>query len=279
VNTPEQAPKTDSHAFGTELRRLREEAGLTLDEIIADTKISRRILEALESGRFQYLPERVFCKNFVRQYARNVGAGEEALVRLFDLAWESFVLSSGSHPSLVVPADQDVPRRRVHWHFWIPVGIGVVVVGVIVAMVLHGAGDSQLMPSTAGQPTFAPRPTRLPTVSPSPTAAAAVAAEDQAAGPRGSETLEIEVSVPESQECWVHFRDSNGHTGQQLVTAGGRLQLVLAGPILLTLGNAGAAVLEVDGTEHVGLGLPGQVLHIEISDSGLRFLGSGARRE
>ena len=69
---------------------------------MAETKISRRILEALENGRFQYLPERVFSRNFVRQYTAFIGYHDERILEWFDEAWKRFELASGSfHPAEV----------------------------------------------------------------------------------------------------------------------------------------------------------------------------------
>ena len=61
-------------AFGEELQRLRESTGLSLEEIAEETKISRQILRSLESGEFRFLPQKVFSRNFVTQYAVVVGA-------------------------------------------------------------------------------------------------------------------------------------------------------------------------------------------------------------
>ena len=55
-------------AFGEELQRLRQSAGLSLEDIADETKISRQILRCLESGDFRFLPQMVFSRNFVAQY-------------------------------------------------------------------------------------------------------------------------------------------------------------------------------------------------------------------
>ncbi len=56
---PPNHPKT----FGEELRRLRESAGLSLEDIAEETKISKRILNNLEAGDFRFLPQMVFSRN------------------------------------------------------------------------------------------------------------------------------------------------------------------------------------------------------------------------
>ncbi len=80
---PPNHPKT----FGEELRRLRESAGLSLDDIAEETKISKRILNNLEAGDFRSLPQLVFSRNFVSQYATFVGADPYRVAESFEAAW------------------------------------------------------------------------------------------------------------------------------------------------------------------------------------------------
>ena len=64
-------------SVGETLRRERLRAGLDLENISRDTKISVRMLELIEGDRFEKLPGGVFARSFVRQYARAVGLDEE----------------------------------------------------------------------------------------------------------------------------------------------------------------------------------------------------------
>ncbi|HVN03275.1 MAG TPA: RodZ domain-containing protein [Bryobacteraceae bacterium] len=64
---------------GETLRRERLQKGLSLDQISRETKISTRLLEAIEKDQLDRLPGGVFAKSFVRQYARFLGLDEEEL--------------------------------------------------------------------------------------------------------------------------------------------------------------------------------------------------------
>ena len=66
--------------FGEKLRKQREQRGIALDAISNTTKISTRMLRALEDEHFDLLPGGVFNKGFVRAYARQVGLDEEEAV-------------------------------------------------------------------------------------------------------------------------------------------------------------------------------------------------------
>lgn len=67
-------------SFGEHLRRERETRGVSLDEIVKSTKISRRLLQALEDEQFDLLPGGIFNKSYVRAYAKCVGIDEEQAV-------------------------------------------------------------------------------------------------------------------------------------------------------------------------------------------------------
>jgi cytoskeleton protein RodZ len=63
--------------FGENLRREREMRGVTLEEISDTTKISVRLLKALEEDDFGKLPGGVFTRSFIRSYAQFLGLDEE----------------------------------------------------------------------------------------------------------------------------------------------------------------------------------------------------------
>lgn len=74
-------PKVETvGSFGGHLRQQREMRGVSLDEIVATTKIGRRLLIALEEEQFDLLPGGIFNRSYVRAYARCIGMDEEEAV-------------------------------------------------------------------------------------------------------------------------------------------------------------------------------------------------------
>jgi cytoskeletal protein RodZ len=275
--TTEKSAPVRPEAFGVELKRLRESSGLSLENISDETKISTRILEALESGRFQHLPERVFCRSFVRQFAATVGCDETEIVKLFDQAWELFLESSGSHPSVVQVAP--VPGSPIRWRFWLPMALGIaipIVAGVVILRSPRGQPDIAFVPGDGAAARPSPVMATHAVASPVPSLSTPEAADssDEEEG-----TVALAVSVAEGKECWIHYRDRDGHTGQHLLLDGDWHSFELAGPVLLTLGNAGAVTLRIGNKEYREMGLPGQVLHAEVSGAGVVVLGGGGSDE
>jgi cytoskeletal protein RodZ len=63
-----------------QMRRAREAAGMTLEEVATRTRVPMRMLSALEAGNYQALPGTTYCAGFSRAYARVVGIDENELV-------------------------------------------------------------------------------------------------------------------------------------------------------------------------------------------------------
>jgi cytoskeleton protein RodZ len=68
-------------SFGERLKRTRENKKMSLDDVSRATKISTRMLAALEEEKFDQLPGGVFNKGFVRAYARHLELNEEQAIR------------------------------------------------------------------------------------------------------------------------------------------------------------------------------------------------------
>ncbi len=132
---------TDPITFGEELRRLRDRAGVSLDDICTETKISRRILEALEDGQFGFLPERVFSRSFVRQVAEAIGDDGSQLLEDFDIAWTRFEQDSGSFRVNFV--EDSAPARSIRWGFWFPISVGFVILMSAAVVILSGSDPGE----------------------------------------------------------------------------------------------------------------------------------------
>jgi cytoskeleton protein RodZ len=67
-------------SLGARLKRERERRKITLDEVSSSTKITPRMLKALEEDHFDQLPGGIFNKGFIRAYARHLGLDEEQAI-------------------------------------------------------------------------------------------------------------------------------------------------------------------------------------------------------
>ncbi len=76
---------------------------MSREDVSARTRIPLSVLQALENGQAERLPERVFVLNYVRSYAQVIGLSpEEAILRYEEL---------GNAPE-VEPSPKELERQR-----------------------------------------------------------------------------------------------------------------------------------------------------------------------
>src|SRR2546421_1980460 len=97
-------------SFGEELRRAREERGVSLRQISDATHIGVRFLQAIESDNYAILPGGIFNRAFVKNYARYIGLDEEQALARYNQQLEE----QGGEPPRVPAArfegiDEDEP--------------------------------------------------------------------------------------------------------------------------------------------------------------------------
>ncbi|MGH7275335.1 MAG: helix-turn-helix domain-containing protein [Nitrospiria bacterium] len=69
--------------LGEFLQEMRQQRGLTLEEVASQTRISLRLLKALEANDFVQMPNEVSVRGFIRSYARCLGLNEGEVFKKF----------------------------------------------------------------------------------------------------------------------------------------------------------------------------------------------------
>lgn len=146
--------------FGESLRRERETRGITLEDISRATKISVRLLQAIEDEDFSRLPGGVFNVNFVRQYARHAGMDEDRVVSEFRTLVTDPVEAAA--PESDTPEYSWDEERRNRIRTWVTAAA--VVVGVAAGAYLW----MQQRPAAEPAPTPAPPPAVVSQTPPPP---------------------------------------------------------------------------------------------------------------
>lgn len=123
-------------SFGEELRKEREIRGITLREIAEATKVSQRLLDALERNDHRNLPAPVFTRGFVREYARYLGLdGDEMVTRYihYTKSIDDPALHDAPEPMHSSRVTGEIPRpyARVDRNVWIFLILLLVFLGVV----------------------------------------------------------------------------------------------------------------------------------------------------
>ena len=132
------APEKHTVDFGARLREARERRGVSLRVIADATKISVRVLQALEDNDISRLPGGIFSRGFVRAYALEVGLDPEETIAEFITRFPVETVTQG-HPRTRALVDElDADSRRTNW----PIIARVALVGVPALALLAYVGLS-----------------------------------------------------------------------------------------------------------------------------------------
>ncbi|PYQ74864.1 MAG: hypothetical protein DMG04_09175 [Acidobacteria bacterium] len=99
-------------AFGPNLRRIRVQHGISLEQIAAQTKVSVALWSGLERNDMSRWPTGIFARSYVREYAR-IGADE--FCRCFpqgDRRAERLIRGQAEIVGHPIEYDEKVPAER-----------------------------------------------------------------------------------------------------------------------------------------------------------------------
>ena len=71
--------------FSAQLKVLREEKNITLDQINNKTRIDKKFLESIEEGNFSVMPE-VYMKAFLREYSKAIDEDPDEVIEKYEQA-------------------------------------------------------------------------------------------------------------------------------------------------------------------------------------------------
>ena len=132
---------------GSRLQRAREQAGLSLAAVAADTRISQRQIEAIEAGNYAALPGRTYAVGFSRTLARAVGLNEAEIAVATRAELSGMQAEEPRRPvQSFEPGDPArVPSARLTWLALLGVAAAVIA-GIMFLPSLFSPGGS--LPST-----------------------------------------------------------------------------------------------------------------------------------
>lgn len=109
--------------LGAILHSARVESKLSLEDIERETKIRARYLLAMEEGDFHLIPGEVYCKGFLRTYAKTVGLNPDDIVSQYELfkvpaEMESPVQTDTQTKTKTLSRKQRKARARKRQRIW-----------------------------------------------------------------------------------------------------------------------------------------------------------------
>lgn len=260
----EKPPAPESTAsFGDWLKRQREMREISLRDIADRTKISLRYLEAMEDDRFDLLPAPIFAKGFLREYARYVGLSPDEVVNHYLSVQQQAAPEEDEAKKDSTLAGQRLVRSRPvrNWTYGLFLALAVLVlIGLVAALAWyaeHRRNDpgAEMAPPPIAAP-LAPQPSSL---------AAPPSSPDRPRAP-------LEVSLDFTSACWVEVSADGRRVLAQEMAQGESLPVEAQQSVQITLGDTGAAEIQVNGLLYPLNGKRGEVREVLIDLETVRQL-------
>jgi len=256
--------------LGQELKEERERRAVSIKEISDQTKISSRILLAIENDLWEEIPGTFFLRGVIRSYAQTIGADPKIFLAKCDeqsgQKTKSAGFETGGTPykkTLKPPADLIIKpplfqaQRRLLRLFWIPLLL-LIAAGAVVYRLLIRSGNDNL-PKVDRPASFIPPPAiLLPTLPDKP--------EPKPATQEKGLRLEFQFQA----DTWMHIASDGQVVLVGTQRAGSTINLKAEREFILQTGNAGGFSLILNGRPARSLGGLGVVLtDIRINASNL----------
>ncbi len=298
--------KDDNLPVGEILRRSRVYYNQSVDEVAGILRIRSTHLEAIEQGRIDDLPGRVYAFGFVRAYAEYLGLDGEKIVKLFKTQIGAPV---NDRPDLHMPVAASESKSP---NMAIIIGSLLVLVAGGFAMMYSGGDDQETAPSEAKIANVVheipPVPQEMyedtgdvgpfqPAATVTQQAAASAQAEtarqqtaQASTGPVATSSAPVTTSAPPANapvvlklkdSAWVEIRDVSGKALLSRILKPGDSYIVPATVkgLVLDTGNVGALEFTVDNKILAPFGEKGDVRRgIKLEPEFLRDLDTRTAR-
>ncbi|MDP5338640.1 MAG: helix-turn-helix domain-containing protein [Nodularia sp. (in: cyanobacteria)] len=131
-----EAQKEQLQEITQYLLRLRQEKSISIEEIAIQTNIRLHLLNALDAGNFEILPEPIYVQGFIRRYAEAMGLDGQALANTWII---------NDFPKYSHPESQNLNKRP---EIQIPVFLPYALLLILAAVGLIYVFNSKLIPKS-----------------------------------------------------------------------------------------------------------------------------------
>lgn len=241
--------------LGSYLRQFRHEQAVTLEEVAAKTKIQARLLNAIEEGRFDELPESVYVQGFIRRYADALGLDGAQFANAFPT--EPLVHMGKRSSWRELPAAQLRPIHLYVLYLLLIVGAVSGLSYLVNRPSSQFAGSSDALLQSDIQTSnyraeFPPRPS-------------ANKNSASSSSPNAPVDKSVRVGVTLTAQSWLRVVADGKTEYEGILDEGTQRTWAADKQLILRAGNAGAVLVAVNNGKAKQLGEPGVVEEVTFS--------------
>lgn len=246
LTTEQQQQLTD---IGTHLQQMRVAQNISLETISQQTRISQRLLKAIEGGDVAELPEAFYIQALVKKYAQAIGAQDIC-----------FTVESDNSANVANPTHKhrrqygfNFQLRSLHLYLLYILMVIVSVTGITTlverpVVINQASGNNPESPilSSASQES-----------NPTAQAKESKAASQLISQSNTSETVSVGIDLQE--RCWLKVMVDGGVAFEGILPEGTQRQWSGKKEVTVRAGNAGGVAISFNNQQQQVLGAPGQV--------------------
>jgi cytoskeleton protein RodZ len=234
---------------GAMLQSARERRGLSLDELARRTKITVRVLRAIESNAFDQVPQGIFTRGYLRAYAREVGLDPAATVEQYLAQFDTTDAAEQSPHNGTEDFPTEDPRVVTGYAAFDAAADSGSEAGKAIAIALVSLGFlTYLSIGTSREPS--PDETvglESTEVAPPGTGRPEVLLASDPAQPVATSGDVLEIDLRPTAPCWVEAVVDGTRSVYRLMQAGDRETLTVHESLALRVGNPAAFSFSVNG--------------------------------
>lgn len=237
--------------IGAYLAEVRQQQALSLQDVASRTLVQARLLQAIEEGRLEALPEPVYIQGFIRRFAEALGLEGAPLAQQFPTG--DIIRAEG--PCLA-GIQLPVAQLRPFHLYLIYIFIVVCAVNGLSSLVNPSIGQTGQTPSlTEAMPTSELPPSGAQ----EPAIAAQNIATQQAKVPPSEPSKPLRVRVTLVSQSWIRVVADGQTAFEGVLQPGTNQQWAANQQLVVRAGDAGAVLLSFNDGKDERLGEPGAV--------------------
>ena len=234
---PDAVPLTPTEIFeqiGSTLRQWREYYQLSIDDVASRTQLQPRLIQAIEAGQIELLPELVYVKGMVKRYADNLGLDGNEISHHVP-SWEPVATKFTVIPRSTIGFNTTPQIKPVH-----------VYLGYTLAIFGVGAGASHLLNNA-----IRPQTTRANTSVAQPLRTAVVA-------PVAIQLPDVPIGIAVKAPTWAQIGIDGTTKFTGSLKVGTQFNWTAKKQVTISTNNAGGLMFSRDGQSLQPLGKIGQ---------------------
>lgn len=227
--------------IGVQLQKLRRSKSLSLESITLQTQIPQRLLEAIEAGDLDNLPEPIYVRGLIKQFADALGLDGNSLSHQLPLAGNLVKRSPGQEGAVTFFQIQPL-------HLY---------VFYILVVILSVQGISNLLRQSGSDVAFDEQALPLPSLT-----TLAPPVSKPVANPQPIPTDKVIVEVKISEDSWVKVMVDGKSDFEGILPKGTHRTWTGQKAVTMRAGNAGGVQVTVNQQKLQPLGKAGQIQEV-----------------